>query len=316
MLFCSPAGNDLLFDEALCEQGRNFCNKIWNALRLIKGWEIDDKAKQDDASRLAVAWFHSKFNETLTTIDDHYSKFRISDALMSVYKLVWDDFCSSYLEAIKPAYQEPIDTETYKETIDILEGLLKVLHPFMPFISEEIWHLIGERKENESIVIASWPVAGEIDVQLLEEFEDATEVIKELRTIRKEKNIAFKESLRLLVGEKEGAKRTFDPIISKLTNLETIEFVSAKPENALTFVCGATEYYVEMDWEVDSEAEAKKLTAELEYTKGFLNSIVAKLKNEKFVNNAPEKVVAIERKKQSEAEERIAVLEKQLTTLN
>ncbi|MBL4658252.1 MAG: class I tRNA ligase family protein, partial [Flavobacteriales bacterium] len=316
MLFCSPAGNDLLFDEALCEQGRNFCNKIWNSLRLIKGWEVDENGKQEEVSALAVDWFNSRFNETLTTINDHYSKFRMSDALMSVYKLIWDDFCSWYLEAVKPGYEKPIDGKTYAQTIEIFENVLKVLHPFMPFISEEIWHTIGERGEKESLVVAAWPEVSEINKSLLGEFEEASELIKGLRTIRKTQNIAFKESIRLIVNSKESKKRSFDPLVSKLINIEEIEFTDAKPENSQTLVIGAVEYFVPMSGEVDVEAESEKLQSELEYTKGFLNSVVKKLGNEKFVNNAPESVVTIERKKQSEAEERIAVLEKQLASLN
>ena len=315
MLFCSPAGNDLLFDESLCEQGRNFCNKIWNSLRLIKGWEIDENADQDKAAELAVKWFKSRFNESLVKIDDHYSKFRISDALMSVYKLIWDDFCSWYLEAVKPGYEKPIDGKTYQDTIEIFEGLLKVLHPFMPFISEEIWHIIGERKDNESLVVEQWPAVGEIDKALIEEFEEAAGLIKELRTLRKEKNIPFRESLTLIVNSESGDTRTFDPVISKLANLEELVYSIEKPENCQTLVIGSVECFVLMNREVDAEAEVKKLISELEYTKGFLSSIMRKLDNEKFVNNAPESVVAIENKKRSEAEERIAVLEKQIESL-
>ena len=268
------------------------------------------------ASLKAVSWFKSRFNEAVKTIDDHYSKFRISDALMSVYKLIWDDFCSWYLEAVKPGYEKPIDAKTYKETIEILEGVLKVLHPFMPFISEEIWHIIGERKDDESLVVEPWPSVGEIDQGLLTEFDIASELIKELRTLRKEKNIPFKEELTLIVNAEASEARIFDPIVSKLTNLEDIIFSGDKPENAHTLVIGSVEYYIPMTGEVDTVAESKKLSSELEYTKGFLKSIVGKLSNEKFVSNAPEAVVAIERKKQLEAEERIAALEKQLKSLN
>jgi len=315
MLFCSPAGNDLLFDESLCEQGRNFCNKIWNSLRLIKGWEVDESAEQEVASELAVKWFKSRFNESVGTLNDHYSKFRISDALMTVYKLTWDDFCSWYLEAIKPGYQQPIDGKTYRETIEILEGLLKVLHPFMPFISEEIWHIVGDRGEKESLVVAPWPEPGEVDKELLAEFEEAAELIRELRTLRKEKNIPFKEPIELIAKIEKGQPRTFDPLVSKLVNLENLIFSMEKPGNSQALVIGSVEYYVPMTGEVDTAKEAEKLKSELDYTKGFLNSIMRKLDNEKFVNNAPENVVAIENKKRSEAEERIAVLEEQLKIL-
>jgi len=315
MLFCSPAGNDLLFDEALCEQGRNFCNKIWNSTRLIKGWDVDENAKQEEEAALAVRWFKSRFNEALTTMNDHYSKYRISDALMTVYKLIWDDFCSWYLEAVKPGFEKPIDGKTYAETVEIFEGLLKVLHPFMPFISEEIWHLIGKRKETESLVVASWPLAGEIESSLLDEFEEAAELIRGLRTIRKKENIPFKQPIKLIVKMREATGRTFDPLVSKLVNLEEIEFSGTKPDNSQALVIGSIEYFVPMTGELDTVAEAKKLQSELDYTKGFLSSIMRKLENEKFVNNAPDNVVAIERKKQTEAEERISVLEEQIQVL-
>ena len=312
MLFCSPAGNDLLFDESLCEQGRNFCNKIWNSLRLIKSWEVDDKAEQEEVSALAVTWFKSRFNETLTIMNDHYSKFRISDALMSVYKLIWDDFCSWYLEAVKPGFEKPIDGKTYRETIEIFENLLKVLHPFMPFISEEIWHIVKERGEKESLVIEQWPVVGDIDGNLLKEFEESAELIKGLRTIRKKENIPFKEPIKLVVKMKEARSHPFDSLVAKLVNLESIAFSLDKPENSQTLVIGSVEYFIPIAGEIDTEAEADKLRSELEYTRGFLDAVQKKLNNEKFVNNAPESVVTIERKKQSEAEERILVLEEQL----
>ena len=316
MLFCSPAGNDLLFDESLCEQGRNFCNKIWNSLRLVKGWTVDDNAKQDEAAALAVRWFQSRFNDAVKTMNDHYSKFRISDALMAVYKLIWDDFCSLYLEAVKPGYQQSIDAKTFGETIEIFEGLLKVLHPFMPFISEEVWHLIAQREERESLVIEQWPVVGKIESELLKEFDIAYELIKGLRTIRKEKNIPFKKSMSLIAKVDGGQARTFDPLVSKLVNLEEISFSTVKPENSQILIIGSVEYFIPMSEKIDSVAEAAKLRSELEYTKGFLNSVMRKLSNEKFVNGAPEKVVDIERKKQLEAEERIAVLEGQLQSLS
>jgi len=217
------------------------------------------------------------------------------------------------LEAIKPGYEQPIDGKTYRETIEIFESLLKVLHPFMPFISEEIWHIIGERKENESLVIERWPTVGEIDQALIQEFYEASELVKELRTLRKEKNIPFKEALTLIVNG-EG-KRTFDPVVSKLANLESVLFSNEKPEKSQAMVIGSVEYYIPMNREVDAVEESKKLASELEYTKGFLSSIMRKLDNEKFVNNAPESVVAIEHKKRSEAEERIAALEKQIESL-
>ena len=312
MLLCSPAGNDLPFDEALCEQGRNFSNKIWNAFRLIKSWEIDENLIQPQSGKIAVDWFNSKLNAELEIINDHYSKYRISDALMATYKLVWDDFCSWYLEMIKPAYQQPIDKTTLNATVVFFEKLLKMLHPFMPFITEEIWHLIKDRNENDCIIIATWPKAAAIDKTLIDNFEAAAEVISAIRNIRKEKNIPFKEALPLFVKMNESGNKSFDDVIAKLSGLSDITYTKEKIENAFSFRVKANEYFVPLVGKVDVKAETKKLEEELEYTKGFLESVMKKLSNEKFVANARPEIIEMEKKKQAEAKAKIKVIEEQL----
>ena len=318
MLLTSPAGNDLPFDESLCEQGRNFSNKIWNALRLVKGWEIGKNLAQPETSRIAVEWFEARLNATLHLIDDHYSKYRISDALMATYKLIWDDFCSWYLEMIKPAYQQPIDAETYEQTIALFEELMKILHPFMPFITEEIWHLLRERDEHDCIIVAPWPASsGKEDGEILEQFDFAKEVIIAVRSIRADKNIPNKEKLDFFIKKNLNEKPdiTFDGLVEKLCNLSGIKYVTEKVDNAMSFVVKSTEFYIPLDQAVDVETEIKKLKEELDYTQGFLNSVAKKLSNERFVNNAPAAVVDKERKKQSDAEKKIKVLEEQLAAL-
>lgn len=313
MLLSSPAGNDLLFDEALCVQGRNFTNKIWNSFRLIKGWEIDESLEQPADSKIAIDWFESRFNKELETLNDHYSKFRLSDALMSSYKLVWNDFCSWYLEMVKPAYQQPIDRKTLDVTVNFLEKLLKVLHPFTPFITEEIWDNMGERTKEDRMIIAPWPEVGQVDSNLLKGFESAEKVIMEIRRIRNEKQIAPKEKLQLLIkGDQSG---NFHPVIAKLANLEKIESTSEAPASAAGFVVKGSEYFVPLEGLVDAGEEKEKLQKELEYTKGFLISVTKKLSNERFVSGAPEQVVAAEKSKQADAEAKIKALEEQLAVL-
>ncbi|MCH1437163.1 MAG: valine--tRNA ligase [Flavobacteriales bacterium] len=315
MLLCSPAGNDLPFDESLCEQGRNFSNKIWNAFRLVKGWE-SAKLEQPESSRIAVDWFASKLSETIDGINDNYDKFRISEVLMSVYKLVWDDFCSSYLEMIKPPYQKPIDEHTLKATLGYFEEILKLLHPFMPFISEEIWSLISERHTpEERLIVAKWPVVKPVDVKVLTDEKMASEVVSGIRTIRKEKNIANKDQVALFVKANEDTDRSFDSVISKLGNLSDLTYVDEKVEGALSFRVKSNEYYIPLVGAVNIEEEIATLTQELDYTKGFLNSVMKKLSNERFVNNAPEQVIANERKKQTDAEAKIKTIEEQLSSL-
>ena len=314
LLLSSAAGNDLLFDEDLCQQGKNFANKIWNGFRLVKGWEVAD-LPQPEASKLGIEWYKGKFNYVLLQIEDHFSKFRISDALMAIYKLVWDDYSSWLLEIVKPAYQQPIDRTTYNELIKILEENLKLLHPFMPFLSEEIWQRIETRTKDEALVISSWPKNIEAKQYLIPQFEFAAEVISGIRTIRKEKNIAMKESLELSIMNTENSSKDWDVVISKLTNVSSISYVDATVDGALSFRVKSNEYFIPISGALDVAAEIKKIQEELKYTKGFLQSVQKKLSNERFVNNAPEQVIVIERKKQADAEAKIETLEKSLASL-
>ncbi|PID94414.1 MAG: valine--tRNA ligase [Bacteroidetes bacterium] len=315
MLLTSPAGNDLPFDETLCEQGRNFTNKVWNALRLVKGWEVDDTLPQPDTNGVAVRWFQAKLNEALSFIEEQFEKYRLSDALMAIYKLIWDDFCSWYLEMIKPGYQQPIDRTTLEATIVLFDKLMRILHPFMPFMTEEVWHLMAERKEGDSIMISAMPQPEAFDRVLLQQFEVASETIQFVRSIRKEKNIPFKEALALFVKPNEEERlATFDPVITKLCNLSEITYVTEKVEDALSVVLHSVEYYIPLAENIDVEAEIAKLEEELSYAKGFLQSVEKKLSNERFVKNAPEKVVMMERKKQEDALKKIDAIESQLHT--
>jgi len=310
MLLSAPAGNDLLFDEALCLQGRNFSNKIWNSFRLIKGWEIDETIPQPEESKIAIDWFQSRFNKELEVLNDHYSKFRLSDALMTTYKLVWDDFCSWYLEMVKPAYQKPIDRATLDATVEILEKLLKILHPFTPFITEEIWDNMGERTKEDRMIVAPWPAVETVNEELLAGFESAEKAVMEIRKIRNEKQIAPKEKLNLLIKGKWNTE--FSPVIQKLANLESIDSATEAPASAAGFVVKGVEFFVPLEGLVDEREEKEKLQKELEYTKGFLNSVTKKLNNERFVSGAPEQVVAAEKNKQADAESKIKALEEQL----
>jgi len=314
LMLSAAAGNDLLFDESLCQQGKNFANKIWNAFRLVKGWKVI-KQPQPDAAALGVAWYEAKFNETLTEIEDHFSKYRISDALMAIYKLIWDDFCSWFLEIVKPAYQQPIDEVTYTQVISLFEKNLKILHPFMPFLSEEVWQCMSDRSHEEALVISSWPEIKKSDPDLLTEFSYTAEVISSIRTIRKEKNIPLKESLNLQALNPQEVSSRWDAIIKKLANISGIEAISAAPEGAISFRVKSNEYFVPVTGAIDVEAEIKKIKEELTYTKGFLKSVEKKLSNERFVSSAPEQVVAMEKKKAMDAEEKIVTLEKSLAGL-
>ncbi|MEH6762559.1 MAG: valine--tRNA ligase [Maribacter arcticus] len=315
LLLSSAAGNDLMFDEDLCQQGKNFANKIWNGFRLLKGWEVAD-IPQPEASKLGLLWYESKLNKTLLEIEDHFNKFRISDALMSIYKLVWDDYSSWLLEIIKPAYQQPIDKITFDKVIYLFEQNLKLLHPFMPFLTEEVWQHISERNTSEALVISKWPTAGKIDEKLIDQFEFAAEVIAGVRTIRKNKNIPMKESLELSVLNTEEVDDNWDVVISKLTNVSEITYLKEQLEGALTFRVKSNEYFVPIEGAIDVEAEILKIKEELKYTKGFLISVQKKLSNERFVNNAPEKVITIERQKLADAEAKIDTLEKSLASLS
>ncbi len=317
MLLTSPAGNDLPFDEILCEQGRNFSNKVWNALRLVKGWDVDDNLQQPDYAAASVKWFDAKMNAEIRSINSHFSKYRISDALMTVYKLVWDDFCSWYLEMIKPVYQQPIDKITYSKTVAFFEDLMKLVHPFMPFITEEIWHHLNARKDHESIMVAQMPHPKKSDHKILETFEVEEEVIIALRSLRQDKNIPNKEPIELQVkkNNNEEADHTFDSVISKLCNISSIKYVEGKPTGAASFIIHSTEFYVPLGSSVDIQAEINKLEEELKYTQGFLDSVKKKLSNERFVSGAPDTVVNLERKKLADAESKIKVIEEQLAGL-
>ena len=314
LLLSSAAGNDLLFDEALCQQGKNFANKIWNAFRLVKGWEtavID----QPEAARIGIDWYTARFDQVLAEIEDHFSKYRISDALMALYKLVWDDFCSWLLEIVKPGYQQPIDRTTYDAVIDLFEHNIRLLHPFMPFLTEEVWQHIAYRNPEESLCVAEWPKQNGFDAQIIADFEFASEVISGVRTIRKEKNIPQKEALQLSELNKEGVSSVMDAIILKLGNVSEIETVTDSVEGALSFRVKSNEYFIPIGGAIDVEAEIKKINEELQYTRGFLQSVQKKLGNERFVNNAPAQVVDLERKKAADAEAKIDTLEKSLASL-
>jgi len=314
LLLSSAAGNDLMFDEALCQQGKNFANKIWNAFRLVKGWEVVD-LPQPEAAKIGIEWYTAKFNQTLTELGDHFSKYRISDALMAIYKLVWDDFCSWLLEIIKPAYQKPIDRPTFDAVIYLFEQNLKILHPFMPFLTEEVWQHIAERTPEQALIVAQWPKLEEANTAIISDFEFAAAVISGVRTIRKEKNIPQKETLELSVLNSENVGTQMNVVISKLCNLSKIEAVESTLDGALSFRVKSNEYFIPMNGAIDVEAEIEKITEELNYTKGFLQSVQKKLSNERFVNNAPEKVVAIEKKKAADAKAKIETLEKSLASL-
>ena len=318
MLLCSPAGNDLLFDESYCEQGRNFANKIWNAFRLIKGWNIQD-GEPSEKNKISIDWFSARLSAEIATINDLYSKYRISEALMATYKLVWDDFCSWYLEMIKPEFVDgvslPIDPFTYRSTIVFFEDILRLLHPFMPFISEELWHLIEEREEKDCLVVGTWPAAGPVDQALLDEFTLASEIITGLRNVRQQKNISPKEKLGLFIKSTEASNNRFNEIIIKLSNLSAYELTNVKIENALTMMIRNYELYIPFSSAIDVDSEKERLSKELEYNKGFLKSVRAKLTNERFVANAKPEVVAGEKKKEEDALMKIKVIEGQLANL-
>ena len=315
LLLSASAGNDILFDEELCNQGKAFSNKIWNAFRLIKGWEVSDTIAQPEYAKVAIAWYEAKLQHTLVEIEDHFEKYRISDALMSIYKLVWDDFCSWFLEIIKPAYQQPIDRVTFDAAIRVLESNLKLLHPFMPFLTEEIWQHIADRNSSEALIISNWPQLKSFDSAIISDFETAIEVISGIRTIRKEKNIPFKDSIDLKVINNEKLSANFDAVIIKLGNIHSYEYISDKIGGALSYRVKSNEYFVPVAGSVNIEDEVAKLNEELNYTKGFLKSVQAKLSNERFVSGAPAKVLEIERKKEADALAKIATLEESLAGL-
>ena len=315
MLLCSPAGNDLLFDENLTEQGRNFGNKIWNAFRLVKTWNIDDTLSQPEDAALAVKWFESILSKGIKEMDENFKKYRISGALMVIYKLFWDEFSSWYLEMIKPSWQKPVDKETYLKTLGFFEKMLQLLHPFMPFITEEIWQYLGERKEGESIMITRMPSPGRANLTLLAEFEQAKEIIIAVRGIRSEKNILQNEMLELLYSTNGDYHSHFNPVIMKMANLSDIREVKGKPDEAVSFINKNKEFYIPVGMKMNKEEELKRLQSELSYAQGFLHSVNKKLENEKFVKSAPEEVVKKEYAKKSDTENKIKVLLQQINQL-
>jgi valyl-tRNA synthetase len=316
MLLCSSAGNDLLFDESLTEQGRNFGNKIWNAFRLLSGWEVSAAIPQPETSRLAGEWFTDRFNQELGQLNDHFSKYRLSEALMAAYKLFWDDFSSWYLEIIKPGYQQPIDAKTHQQALGIMEKLMLVLHPFMPFITEEIWQRVATRRPGESVMVAAQPDEGPYNEELLERFERMKEAVVFVRSVRAERNIPFRTELSLQVKQGETAYDDYlDPVLIKLLNLSEVRVVEQKTQGSTGQVIRSVEYYVPLDGTMDMAAEKEKLQKELEYASGFLGTVMQKLSNERFVSNAPAKVLETERAKQADAEARIKSLTEQIAAL-
>ncbi len=317
MLLCSPAGNDLMFDESYCEQGRNFANKVWNAFRLIQGFEVA-AIYQPSVCKTSIEWFTNKFSEQLAIINDHYSKYRMSDALMATYKLVWDDFCAWYLEMIKPEFidgkAQPIDKTTFDATINFLENILKTLHPWMPFITEEIWHLLKERSEKDCIIAAEWPKQSPVNSKQLAAFEVCKDVVAIIRNLRQQKQISPKEKLALI--EKSDAQNSFfDEAVIKLANLSSFTYSKEKVEGAFSFMIKSTEFYVPLTGNIDAEAEKERINKELDYNKGFLKSVQVKLSNERFVTNAKPEILENERKKESDALNKIKALEEQLKAL-
>ena len=315
LMLSSAAGNDLLFDESLCDQGKSFSNKIWNSLKLIKGWEVVD-TNQPDYCSVTIDWYNQKFNSVLNTINDHFSKFRISDALMCIYKLIWDDFCSVLLEIIKPQYGQPIDEKTHRDLIKIFEKNLIILHPFMPFITEEIWHLIAKRKSEEAIIISSWP---EFDTKLpidtINDFEVLQNVISGIRNIRKKYQISFKDGLNLSVVNNDNFSKNYDSIIKKICNIKNINYEDSEIKDALSFRVESNIYSLPFEKEIDFEEEIKKIKEDLDYQKGFLKSVNSKLQNKRFTDNAPDSIVQNEIKKKNDAISKISVLEERLKKL-
>jgi valyl-tRNA synthetase len=312
LLLSAAAGNDLLFDENLCQQGKNFANKIWNAFRLIQSWEVDETLKPCITATAGIDWYSAKFHQTLATIDDHFSKYRISDALMSTYKLVWDDFCSWFLEIVKPTYNTGIDRETYEKVCVLFEDNLRLLHPFMPFLSEELWHALKSRTKAEALIVSDWPKQQNIDTAILKQFEHTASLIAQLRTVRKEQNISFKEPLDLVETNQDNI--SLRPIVEKLVNVQTWSKVAQAPDQAISFRVNAHEYFVPVSAS-NIEEERKKMEEELAYQEGFLRSVEKKLSNERFVSNAPEQVVATERKKAADAQTKITALKARLSAL-
>ena len=316
MLLCSPAGNDLLYDDSLPEQGRNFCNKVWNAFRLVKGWERDDNLEQPEWSLNAVSWMEETINASLAEVEDHFRKFRISDALMTCYRLFWDHFSSWYLEIVKPVDGKNIDATTYDASMAIFEKLLKMIHPFMPFITEELWQMARERTEGESIMVTMMPEPVKVNRRLIADFNVVKDIVSSVRTVRKEKNIPYREAIELMVmSDSKSFGRYCPSVIERLCNIGEIEYTTASVPGAVQFMAGTTEFFIPVTGKMDIEAETGRLTKEILYYRGFLDAVNRKLANRNFVDNAPESVVSTEKKKKSDAESKLSSLEKQLEGL-
>ena len=315
LLLSASAGNDIMFDEELCNQGKGFTNKIWNAFKLIRGWEVSATIPQPKSSKVAIEWYEAKMQQTLLEIEDNFEKYRISDALMGIYKLVWDDFCSWFLEIIKPAYQAPIDKITFDKAIEMLENNLKLLHPFMPFLTEEIWHYIAERTPEEALIVSTWPVLKPFNESLIVDFENTMEVISGIRTIRKDKNIPFKDTIELKIVNNDAASTYFDSVITKLGNITALDYLTEKVDGALSFRVKSNEYFIPITGNINIEEEIAKLSEELKYIQGFLKSVQSKLSNEKFVAGAPEKILANEKQKEADTLAKIGTIEQSLASL-
>ncbi|MDB2321731.1 valine--tRNA ligase [Flavobacteriaceae bacterium] len=316
LLLSASAGNDLMFDESLCQQGKSFSNKIWNSYKLINGWSVED-IEQPEYSKLSIQWYENKFQSVLVEIEDHFNKYRLSDALMCVYKLIWDDFCSWLLELIKPEYQHPIDKLTFDSVINIFENNLRVLHPFMPFISEEIWQNISNRSVNDALIVSAWPKVESINRKMIKDFDFTSQVISSIRTIRKEKNISFKNSIELHVLNNENKSSNLDSLIIKICNISKLVYTKIEVENSISFRVKSNNYYVPVDDNnINVEEEIIKLKKELQYIEGFLNSVRKKLSNSRFVENAPDKVIQIEKDKEQDALSKIKAIKDSLSSLD
>ena len=316
MLLSSPAGNDLLFDESLCEQGRNFNNKVWNAFRLVKGWTVDANLPQPPHTKVAVEWMRERINEVLTDMEEDFANYKLSEALMAIYKLVWDDFCSCFLEIVKPGFQQPVDGKTFSDITNIFETLVTIMHPFMPFITEELWHALRDRADGEALMLSQMPDVKPVNKSLLDDFAATRSIIEQVRHIRSEKNIAPKNALTLMVHDERSVNEELEAVIRKLANVDKIEHVAESTEvQGASFIESQTKYSVPLEGLVDAGEEIKKLQAELKYAEGFLQGVLKKLSNERFVANAPQNVVEMERKKQADAEEKIRLLKEQISKL-
>ncbi|PPK94368.1 valyl-tRNA synthetase [Nonlabens xylanidelens] len=315
LLLSAAAGNDIMFDEDLCQQGKGFVNKMWNAFKLTQMWEVDNSIAQPAHSAQAIAWYRSRFNETLALIEDHYSKYRISDVLMTSYKLIYDDFCGWLLEIIKPEYQKPIDAKTLAEVIELFEDNLRLMHPFTPFITEEIWQTISERKVEDALCINTWPKGGDVDTALLSDFVLVQDVISGIRTVRKEKQIAFKNEIELKTINNENLDTAYNPLIQKMGNVSSVEVITEQLSGAASYRVKSNEYFIPLEGNIDVAAELVKLEGELKRAKGFLIGVQKKLSNERFVSSAPEQVVAIEKKKEADTLAKIETIEASINAL-